>query len=208
MEDYQEYIFISHSRRDKVLVEFFEKAIKKIGLGVVLIEQENWDWVNVNQVITEGIRHGCVGLAVLLGRNVHCPPEDNRLHTHNWISFEIGVAAGSSKPGGKPESTKPVIVFEDYEDDIYFPVPFLTDYIRYSQSEIHSHKIGEALKKILSNEMIMAPDGIQCRNPKCNAIYRFWSDRSILPCPVCRKKFDYGEPITRYNPLRFSRNEA
>jgi aspartate/glutamate racemase len=39
-------------------LEFFEKAIKRIGLDVVLMEQENWDRVNVNQVIANGIRHG------------------------------------------------------------------------------------------------------------------------------------------------------
>jgi hypothetical protein len=206
--DYDEYIFLSHSRRDTEIVEFFEKAIKRIGLGVILMEQENWDRVNVNQVINDGIKHGCVGLAVLLGQNMQCPPKESRVHTQNWISFEIGVAAGSSKPGGKPESVKPIVVFEDYKDDIYFPVPFLTDYIRYNQSDIHSHTIGEALKKILSGPMIMTPDVMQCPNSKCSAMYRYWSDRSMLPCPVCRKKFDYGEFITRKDRLRFSRNDA
>ena len=62
-------------------MEFIEKAIKRIGLDVVLMEQENWDWVNVNQVITDGIRHSCVGLAVLLGNNVQCPQEGSRIQT-------------------------------------------------------------------------------------------------------------------------------
>ena len=49
--DNKEYIFLSHSQRDIELVEFFEKAIKRIGLEVVLKEQEKMNWANVKEII-------------------------------------------------------------------------------------------------------------------------------------------------------------
>jgi hypothetical protein len=52
------------------------------------MEQKNWDRTNVNQVITDGIRHNCVGLAFLLGEHVKSPPGESRIHTQNWIGIK------------------------------------------------------------------------------------------------------------------------
>lgn len=192
-----EHIFISHSRYDKEIKEFFARAIEKIeGFTFEMMELEDLADENVGVLIRDGIAKGCIGLVVLLGPNVKSPAKkSSRQHTHNWVSFEIGVAAGNYKP---------IAVFEDYGNNIDFPIPFLTDYIRYNRkNEEHLNKAGNALKTIFTNEMFLAPDGMTCRNRKCNAEYRYWGVRGILPCPVCRRRFDYGELITRNIPYRF-----
>ena len=73
---------------------------------------------NAGVEITEYIRDKeTVAVFLLLGSNLQFPPPSARVYTHNWVIFEAGVAAGAGKP---------IWVFEDFKDNIKFPVPFVT----------------------------------------------------------------------------------
>jgi hypothetical protein len=109
----------------------------------------------------------------------------------------VGLATGSGKP---------VWVFEDYNDNIPFPIPFVTDYVRYNLGEIeHLRNIGQMLHDSLPIRKVMPPDGIRCPHANCNAVYSYWSDRINMQCPVCRQTINFKRPVSRKNPYRFDR---
>lgn len=189
------YIFISHSKHDDDIKKFFSLAIGRTdGLNHIMIELEDLKYEYAGNIIRDIISIDCIGLIVLLGKHVQYPPIESRQHTHNWVSFEIGVAAGVRKP---------IVVFEEFKDNIDFPIPYLTDYVRYQlDNKEHLQKIGQVLKMIMPSRL-MAPDVLQCLHSNCNAVYYFWSVRKPMHCPACRQEITFGEPINRNIPYRF-----
>lgn len=184
------YVFISHSRYDKQIKEFFAETIANHGFEPVLMELENLHYEFAGPLIRDIIGQDCIGLAVLLGDKVLFPHGQNPQYTHSWIGFEVGVAASFRKP---------IMVFEDYQDNIKFPIPYLDHYVRYSQNDEHSEYIGRILGYNMPFQKFRAPDGIRCPYSNCNAEYSYWSIRTkIMPCPACRQilKFD-GKSIIK-----------
>ncbi|MDE1767498.1 MAG: hypothetical protein KGI27_14680, partial [Thaumarchaeota archaeon] len=77
----------------------------------------------ISDIIRSNVQEDTNAVLVLLGKNLENPPSATPQYTHNWVNFEVGVAAGCKKP---------VWVFEDYDEFINFPIPYVTDYCRYN----------------------------------------------------------------------------
>jgi len=88
------------------------------------------------------------------------PPGLASQFTHDWVGFEIGVAASVKKP---------IIVFEEYFDPIKFLIPFLTHFVLYRFDNDHARYIGKIVRDNMPTQKYLAPDVIKCPNPKCNA---------------------------------------
>jgi hypothetical protein len=144
------------------------------------MELENMDSVyggsRIADIIRSDFQEDTDVVVVLLGKSLENPPSPQ--FTHNWVNFEVGVAAGCKKP---------VWVFEDYKEFINFPVPYVTDYCLYDLDSVeHIQFIGDRFKTLyINNVIINPPRKIKCH--LCNAQYNFWSNQTVLNCPVCRK---------------------
>ncbi len=98
----------------------------------------------------------CIGLAVLLGDKVLFSQGLNPQYTHSWIGFEVGVAASVGKP---------IMVFEGYDDNVKFPIPYLNHYVRYLQNDEHSDYIGTILRYNMSVQRLRAPMRFNVHTP-------------------------------------------
>jgi hypothetical protein len=190
-------VFISHSQYDIQIIDFFKRTIRSIPrLEPTLMELENLNHKNAGIVIKDLIKNDCIGLVVLLGERVLFPHGINPSFTHSWVGFEVGVAASRGKP---------IIVFEDYEDPIEYPVPYLDHFVRYKQDKDHSRYIGQILRYNMPIQQAIAPYKIRCPYTHCNAVYSYWSIRNRMHCPACRGIFTPGADriLTRGNTDQF-----
>jgi hypothetical protein len=180
-------IFISHSADDMEIIRFFREAFDDTKVRPVTMEYEkwsrgnqpNWEW------IAREIRRSRA-LFVILTKSVV-----SKVQTQNWISFEIGVAAGTI-----PQ--RPVYVFK--EEDIKFPVPYLNHYFpnRLSPALQLEGNMALDLKIIAAREMNKGVLRQIIKNPRqeyddhmfrcqtCKTVFRYWSmeDKSFF-CPCC-----------------------
>jgi hypothetical protein len=189
-------IFISHSRSDKRIINFFKETIEKVGLDPILMEEENWTHQSAGIEIPRRIRN-CKCLIVLLGKFILYPSGYNYAFTHNWVGCEIGLANCKGIP---------VVVFEedtmDFNDIVEFPVPLVSHYFRYTQNPVNSRYIGEVLKCLafnipFRNPRYPQPFWVKCPWNHCYAEYSYWNLRQWpigerIPCPVCRFHFKPG----------------
>jgi hypothetical protein len=142
-------IFISHSKHDENIVNYFSKAFGRVGLPFRLMELEDLSNRYAGYEIRTIIRSESDAVAVLLGRSLQSPPSPTSEFTHNWVNFEVGTAAGIGKP---------VWVFEDYRENIRFPIPYVTDYLQYELNNTeHLRLIGEIVKANLTARINYAP---------------------------------------------------
>jgi TIR domain len=82
-------IFLSHSKDDREIVEYFANKFDDTGIKPVRMEYEkwsrkgkpNWRWIR-NEILKSK------ALFLILTNNIVA-----RVHTHNWVAFEIGVAS-------------------------------------------------------------------------------------------------------------------
>jgi hypothetical protein len=112
-------IFLSHSKHDEDIINYFSKAFGRVGITIMELENLNRRYAGVE--ISDSIRNECNAVAVLLGKKLANPPYESRQYTNNWVNFEVGVASGSGKP---------VWVFESFGETIPFPIPHVTDYVQ------------------------------------------------------------------------------
>ena len=93
-------VFVTHSRRDKDIVNYFSQIFARTKLEAQLMELE--DLVNKYQglEIAKKICNDSVAVIVLLGESLlHHKRSASAFrrswvnHTRNWISFEIGVGS-------------------------------------------------------------------------------------------------------------------
>jgi hypothetical protein len=104
-------IFISHSAKDKKVVEYFVNKFADTGVKPVLMEYEkwsreskpNWKWIK------DEIQKSKILFLILTLNLVKTE------YTQNWVAFEVGVASTNNLP---------VFVFK--EEKVDFPVPYLT----------------------------------------------------------------------------------
>ncbi len=176
-------IFISHSKHDKDLVDFFAKIFSRLKLAGNLMELEDmggkYAGVRIADIIRSNYQENTRAVIVLLGKNLESPPSDTPQYTHNWVNFEVGVAAGCNKP---------VWVFEEMNKPIEFPIPYVTDYCQYELGNTeHLRQIGDFFTNLyLFNQQVKPVNIIKCQY--CNASYNFWSQHiTRMTCPVCRK---------------------
>ena len=132
----------------------------------------------IADIIRSNFQENTKAVAVLLGRNLENPPTASPQYTHNWVNFEVGIAAACNKP---------VWVFEDFKDFIQFPIPFVSDYCRYTLGDKnHLLNIGEFLKTMVNSpQQFINRKKIRCT--LCNANYKIWDSEKKLNCPVCRQ---------------------
>ncbi len=112
-------VFISHSQQDTESLKIIRSICAQNRIKAVQMEYEahtragrpNWEWVRAE---IERSR----AFILILTKNAIVAD-----YTRNWISWEIGVAANCKPP-------KQVCIIK--EEEVYFPVPYVTLYIPYS----------------------------------------------------------------------------
>jgi hypothetical protein len=113
------HIFISHSGKDREIVDAIVGSFNDTGVQPILVEdtawrkeqEPNWLWIK-NQIVNSQ------ALFVILIKGLVAQE-----HTQNWVAFEIGLAAGCDPP-------KPVCMIAS--EHVRFPVPYLNHYFPYS----------------------------------------------------------------------------
>lgn len=180
----QPSIFVSHSRYDTESISFFAKIFARVGIIGRFMEWEKLDneyaGLRIADIIRSDVIENTRAVLVLLGKNLKNPPTPTPQFTHNWVNFEVGVAAGCKKP---------VWVFEKLDEFIQFPIPYVTDYAKYRHEDIgHLRIIGDILKDKITNGLRRPPFTITCGHKNCNGKYNFWNeDVKEFNCPVCRQ---------------------
>jgi len=189
---------MSHSQKDAIVKQVFNEVFAKTGVKPIWMEYEKWSQREVEpnwRWISRYIRMlDTVGVFVLLTRNVINISDPKRtLATQNWVAYEVGVASA-----GKP--TKPVYVFRD--EDVDFPVPYLTNYMPYSVTEVLTSDEKEWLSpeyaKIVKDGYMrkvrsMIEDlktGRECPAPKyrcdkCLLSFHYHGTSRSFKCPCC-----------------------
>ena len=182
-------VFVSHSKYDKELVSFFTKITARIGVPTFIMELEDIrnqeqgnriaDIIRSNSNIYENVQL----LVVLLGPNLENPPTSTPQYTYSWVNFEVGVAAGCKKP---------VLVLEEANTPVNFPVPYVTDYYQYQLDNVENiREIGEIIKKCLNFQRVLECP-LKCPYQNCNATYNLWSRYfNIIQCPACRQTLNF-----------------
>lgn len=180
--------FISHSSKDKELIEAYRSYFDGTGVKPIFMKYEkwsrkdeaNWEWIN---------RHikASSALWVILTKNIVDPKNPQ---TQNWVSYEIGVASMC-------EPRKPVYVWR--EEPINFPVPYLDHYMPYptrlEKNQWMNNYYYSIIKKLYStviNNMIISPTTyendtktpkVQCNN--CKIIFCHHGTDYKFACPCC-----------------------
>ncbi|MGI0093238.1 MAG: hypothetical protein ACREA8_03975, partial [Nitrosotalea sp.] len=178
-------VFISHSKHDTENVSFFAKILANTGLKGTFMEWEDIDnqyaGSRIADIIRSDVQENTDAIIVLLGQSLENPPTESKQYTHNWVNFEVGVAAGCRKP---------VWVFEEFDKFHKFPIPYVTDYAQYNlNNNDHLQYYTNILKdRILTSYNTTKPvKNVKCQHENCNASYRLWSKSEVIYCPVCRR---------------------
>lgn len=114
-------IFISHSKEDKDLVDFFSNAFAGTKVKAVF---EEFERILTGKITSYKIKQDIENsnaVFVILSQNVHDIP-----HTRDWIVWETGVA-----------KNKDIWVFEPYSQfgNISVIIPYLRHYVVFNDSE-------------------------------------------------------------------------
>ena len=186
-------IFISHSKRDKELVITIEKTLKNIGHTPIIeefIPEENMELIPYEEIRKNVDMSDYVFLFLT----------DNIVKTnftHNWVSFEVGVAANAMKR---------LFVFERLGVPVPYPIPYLTDYMVFDEDDIDDILNIQLLSKKLKDipktvkgagigALIGIPFGPLGIIVGSSVGYLFGthSQKQItkVDCPKCRISFNY-----------------
>jgi hypothetical protein len=173
-------VFISHSWLDDAEKKFFAYILSSVELKPIFAElvdlTNKYAALEIRNKIVPILisRDASTALFVVLGKNLEFPPSPQ--HTHNWVNFEVGVAAGSNLQ---------VWVLEQEGDSINFPVPYVTDYMTYVMNDGNDNRrMADVFKRRTTGSRLGLPPPITCSN--CHACYNYWNDKSEITCPVCR----------------------
>lgn len=177
-------IFISHSGKDREIVDAIIKSFDGTGVRPLLMEdvqedvlrdgEANWQWIRKQIKESEA-------LFVILSKGLIA-----REHTQNWVAFEIGVAAGCEPP-------KPVFVIMG--ENVTFPVPYLNHYFPYSitnkppgfqqVSEIlWKGNVDRLMKTFIQNPSLEPAAPLTCCHQCRTEFYMHGAD-SGFKCPCC-----------------------
>ena len=177
------FIFVSHSQYDTEIRDFFTNIIAAApGVDAEPVEFERVGsypaWTIIEKMASPATR----AVFVLLG-----PGLLSSEYTINWVAFEVGLAAGLRKD---------VWVFEQYDADIQFPVPYLNHYLLYKLGNIdHFQYIREKVSAYtrflpaMRDRIILSdnPEYVECQHENCGASYYFHSRAEKIKCPACRQ---------------------
>jgi len=174
---------VSHSQYDTKIRDFFTNIIAAaIGVDAEPVEFERAGPYPALTIIQKMANPATKAVFVLLG-----PGLLRSEYTINWVAFEVGLAAGLRKD---------VWVFEQFDADIQFPVPYINHYVQYALGNIdHFQYIKEKVSAYtrflpaMRDRIILAanPEYIECQYEKCGASYYFHSHAEKIKCPACRQ---------------------
>jgi len=110
-----------------------------------------------------------------------------KLHTDNWVSFEIGLAANWRSFYLIPrifQDRIDVFVFEPSQDPVDYAVPYCTYYMLYSGTTEELKFLRELVQNApLHNKGIP----IKCPYDNCSIEFKLLSDTTEFNCPTCRR---------------------
>jgi len=174
-------IFVSHSRRDTKILEFFDKAFARTGVISKCMEFEDMQppqWNEINKQVRDS-----VATFLLLG-----PSVKNSDHTQNWIAFEVGLSCAYDTR---------VWVFEKLDSKINFPIPYVTDYMQYHLDErisfdyirgiIEGYREDYYQKVENLENRTRIPIGLETECWHCGSVFSKHQTIAAYYCPVCRK---------------------
>ena len=176
-------VFISHSKDDPNSDEF-HKIFSGIESRGVWMEFEKYDtppFISIREYVNSSD-----ALFVLLSRHLV-----NKLHTINWVSFEVGLAANCKKKQGKMGLD--VWVFDPLSENIYFPVPYCTHYMRYRTSSAFI----QLMKGIVTRKSKPLGIPVDCPYMDCKVSFTYFrtpirsnSPAHSIQCPTCRRPIE------------------
>lgn len=173
-------VFISHSRYDDAQKKWFSYVLSGVDVNPIFIELTNLKGKYEGKEIRDRIkstlfkREVPTALFVILGDELTSP---SRIYTHNWVNFEVGLAASDSMQ---------VWVMEQEGKSINFSIPYVTDYMTYVlDNDEDGQRMIAVFKRTLTGKLLGLPSPITCT--KCHASYSYWNDKSEITCPVCRQ---------------------
>lgn len=171
-------IFISHSRYDTVLRQWFDEVFA----GIENMGAERFEFVfdeRAEDPITSIVLsvQQSAALFVLLGENIFSATR----HTSNWVSAETGLAKAFNIP---------IWVFEDINNPIVFPVPFVDHYVRLNLDIIEHHAAVKdwitAYVPIIRRRDPIKGTYLPCNQPSCLSVFQIHQPvQEIDRCPVC-----------------------
>ena len=176
-------VFVSHSRDDKELRNFFTNIASRAGFRNYFMEWENLEneyaAARIADIIRSNVLENVRMVVVLLGQNLANPPTHTPQFTHNWVTYEVGVAAGCRKP---------VWVLDETNQFIDFPIPYVTDYYQYKLDDVNDlQRIGELIMWSIQHGPTKKAI-TRCPYDNCNAQYNLWNRYSNeIYCPTCRQ---------------------
>lgn len=112
-------IFISHSQADTNIKALFERSFAVTKVRATFVEYESYQPPPGPYIQAE--INNSVALFVLQGPHV-----EQRAHTKVWIASEVGIAQ---------QAQREIWVFEPINQPCNVPVPFVTHYVPYLESE-------------------------------------------------------------------------
>lgn len=174
-------IFVSHSKHDVEIRNFFTNITSRVGIKNYFMEWEDlenqYPGPRIADIIRSNVMENVKFVVVLLGPNLANPPDPR--FTHNWVSFEVGVSAGCNKP---------VWVLEETNNPIDYPIPYVTDYYQYELDNVQDlQRLGELftyyVQSGFTNKALT-----KCPHNNCNAKYNLWKRYGLnIHCPACRQ---------------------
>jgi len=202
-------IFLSHSQKDKSIIDIFLQAFSDTTVNPILMEYEKFQnppWNEIRNKIQTS-----ASLFVLLGSNLKSSD-----YTQNWVSYEIGLADALGRQ---------IWVFEDINNEIIFPIPHVHHYLIYDSKDpdslnylkqiVASYAInptGALVGLVLTAALISNPIGwiiggligskvgvptrpsgvnLQCYHQDCQVQFRFYNENKTIRCPSCRRLFGW-----------------
>lgn len=145
-------VFISHSKADSGIKAFFEKAFAISKVRAVFVEYESYE-PPAGPYIQKQINESSA-MFLLLGPNV-----ERLAHTKVWIGTETGLAQ---------QAQRAIWVFEPVQQPTNVPVPFVTHYVPYVDTDqafqyiktiINSYDDSAALEALIRGGTLGAAGG-------------------------------------------------
>lgn len=180
-------VFISHSRDDPY-VDFFHKVFSGVTTEAKWMEFEDITPPPYAYIMNEV--NQCDAVFVLLSDNIL-----SQSHTHNWVSFEIGLATNYQSPAFFPAFRRrglDVYVFEPFSKRVDFAVPYCTYYMLYDSGSTKEIKF---LKELIRDAPYHPKGvGVQCPYDDCRLEFKLLTRIEKFVCPSCRKGIKYSWP--------------
>ena len=211
-------IFISHSKRDKQLVQNIQAMLTNLGHTPIIeefIPEERKEPIPKDE-IRKNVQLSHALFLFLTDEIVQTK------YTENWVIYEVGLAS---------DRHIPIFIFEREGLPIHYPIPDVTDYMIFDPQSIEDilniQKLAKEVGKLPPNLLtagigallgipfgplgiaiggiggwLLGPKGgppipmLRLECPHCKATYNYWSlNIKYFHCPSCRKPIQIKETM-------------